>query len=270
MGCYIFKGVAPHFIFKQGGEKWVDIRNSNFRLSLSDDAKRNLITAILFITTAIACIMVTTIVRDMTNQGKIKSLEVELEKSSTRIDLLESELAKCNETISSLEEQNTNEALINENKQLKNELETLREELKTKIENNSQGTNLGIYNTYSKLDDERASNLILAISRLDGYTLKSGATLDVNKLIGPYSASSGYVYIPNIREYSAGTEEIIQAVYSCALNAAFKIEEYHLNNDGIAYVNNSANLVITNDSRLNYKLNCKYTNGFIAVYFSTK
>lgn len=242
------------------------------------EKKHIVILVSLFILWSIAICLCTRIFCEINIAGNEKRLENELETQE------ESYLQLRNEYDAYIEESQTayNEqalAFEDEKATLNDEINALKEQLKQKEESQaaqSQSNILGMYTTYVRLDDDCVSNLITAVSKLNGAKIEPKAICSFNSICGPYTAQNGYVFIPfnangsSDGDYSIGVEELSHALYTCALSAKLQISSYGLNNAGMAYVDNSRDLEIQSNLSSNIFVKATYNQGYLEVYLYTK
>ena len=240
--------------------------------------KKHLILAVLcFILWSVALVLCYGIIYDMNSTGEAKSLEKQVESLTERYNSLLSEYEQYKtESDASLAE--TLDLLETERIAHQEELDALEEQLETQIEENAQSDGqkiIGVYVTYLRLDDDCVSNLLNAIQKIDGTTISPNGTLEFNSLAGPYTSQNGYVFVPNNAnastngDYSLGVEELTHAIYNCALYANLSVSDYSLNNAGMAFVDNTNNLVIKSNVNERITITCSYNRGYLEVGLST-
>lgn len=241
-------------------------------LEVNFDKRQLAVVLLAFVLWSVAIVLATNIFRDINDSGRVNQAEAEVEKLVDENNKLREEYEKASADYqTSLDEmtKSHNEEI----ETLKQENNALKDEIKKKEEQSlGQSSILYMYNTYIRLDDDCISNIINAVSKIDGTSIKAGGTFDFNEIAGPYSTSNGYTFIPkdangsSSGDYSIGVEELVHSIYTCALNGGLAVKEYSLNNAGMAYVDNATNFKFENNTGRTCQISCKFNKGYLEVY----
>ncbi len=98
------------------------------------------------------------------------------------------------------------------------------------------------YSTYYQDKNDRAYNIVLAGSALDGLTINPGQVLSFNEITGPRSKERGYrkagVFIGTsvVDDYGGGVCQVSTTLYVALLKAGFEIVERYNHGMPVSYV----------------------------------
>ena len=82
--------------------------------------------------------------------------------------------------------------------------------------------------TGGSLADNRAFNILLACSRVQGVVLEPGEQFSYNALCGPYTQKNGYLMAPNIsndgKGYGGGVFQLTTTLYNAVLSLPLQVD----------------------------------------------
>ena len=133
---------------------------------------------------------------------------------------------------------------------------------------------------YDSSNINRATNLDLAASTIDGTVLLPGERFSFNNIVGPTTASKGYklagAYSAGelVENYGGGICQVSSTIYDTALYANLKIVERHNHSSVVSYLDpgldatisyGSKDLKFENSRNYAIKINARATNGILEV-----
>lgn len=128
---------------------------------------------------------------------------------------------------------------------------------------------IGTYST--KLTDKaegRVHNIKLAISKLDGTKVESGAVFSFNETIGPREESTGYKeaiifdgHGNKTKGFGGGVCQVTSTLYNAARGAGLEIEERHQHSKEVPYVDEGDDATVSyyDNEDLKFKNTKDYT-----------
>lgn len=125
------------------------------------------------------------------------------------------------------------------------------------------GTLLGTYSTNYDAGIARATNVNVAVSRINGVTIQPGAEFSFNATILPRTAENGYVPAPVIsgRRYTMGTGggicQVSSTLYASMLTAGLAATERHPHSLRVGYIPEGMDATISGN-----KKDLKFVNTF--------
>lgn len=125
---------------------------------------------------------------------------------------------------------------------------------------------------------ERANNIRIGCTRINGLILASGERFSFNAVCGPYRKSNGYYLAPNISRagegYGGGVCQVSTTLYNALLTAPLQVEEWSIHRyKGVDYVpqffdaavGTHANLIFSNPLPYPIQLRAHVEAGAITI-----
>lgn len=127
-----------------------------------------------------------------------------------------------------------------------------------------------IYDT----EESRTHNIILAISKLNGYTVKSGSVFSFNDAVGKRNEENGYkeaniiVKEEKERGVGGGVCQVSTTLYNAAKLAGLEITERHEHTADVSYIEKGSDAAVSyGDLDLKFKNNTDSDIEICAVLF---
>lgn len=151
------------------------------------------------------------------------------------------------------------------------------ESLKSKLFN----TTLGVYSTnYQSSTSNRAANVILAASKINGVVLKPGDTFSYNESIGDTTIANGYKVAPVFENgktsegVGGGICQVSSTLYTAVLYADLKVVERRNHSLTVAYIPKGQDATVSygsidfkfmNNTNYPIKISCSAKGGIVNV-----
>ena len=133
----------------------------------------------------------------------------------------------------------------------------------TTVEAAPVSTQIGSYSTAYSSGTSRASNIALAVSRINGVVIQPGESFSFSQTILPRTVANGYVEAPTIvnKKYVPGIGGGIcqgsSTLYAAMLNAGLPATERHPHSLKVAYIPEGMDATISGNT-----LDLRFTNTF--------
>ena len=122
---------------------------------------------------------------------------------------------------------------------------------------------IGSYSTAYSSGTSRASNIALAVSRINGVVIQPGESFSFSQTILPRTVANGYVEAPTIvnKKYvpgiGGGICQVSSTLYAAMLNAGLPATERHPHSLKVAYIPEGMDATISGNT-----LDLRFTNTF--------
>ena len=133
----------------------------------------------------------------------------------------------------------------------------------TTVEAAPVSTQIGSYSTAYSSGTSRASNIALAVSRINGVVIQPGESFSFSQTILPRTVANGYVEAPTIvnKKYvpgiGGGICQVSSTLYAAMLNAGLPATERHPHSLKVAYIPEGMDATISGNT-----LDLRFTNTF--------
>lgn len=227
----------------------------------------------------------TELVESKNEVKKYQSMYDNIQEENTRLlQIIEAEDLRTSEDyrqqISDLETQimmleaALDEANMSEKSSGQSEIEISTPVTGSETENNSSETTndnsnvkIGYYSETINAEGLKLTNLINAISKLDGTRLDHRVSISINSIIGPYKHSNGYYSIDG--NYAAGLDNLGDAIFQATLHADLHVNNYGRNKEtGKVDISENTDLSIKNSKDKDLILHVAYSNNVVEAYFT--
>ena len=239
--------------------------------------RNTIIYALVFILGIAASVMMTDVFSDMNNRGQILKLNIQVENLQKEIDKKDEDYARLQKQFDNYKSEYTDDIAV-ENESLKKSLDIANKrivELTEQVEELSSSlgnsyVTIGNYETYTSLDDDYVSNIIKAISYLNGTTIKKGSYKSMISVLKPYEFNGYLTGVGNSPDgYVSGIEYIVNSLYIATKDTPLEVVEKHTSPQGYITIDGENDLLLRNTSNKDIVIRCGYDGGHISVSIMT-